>query len=157
MPHSVLPADDLRLGDWVAIRDEVEPSDSISFDDLEPPMLRRRRRESSGPQPGIPLRILAIALPWVYVAVLDDDGDEVGPAILDIRRHPLVRMPEAIPEAIIAFGRQKREDAARREAEASRRKAVARARADFARREEEADGTPTGRQGDADQPPPEAA
>jgi hypothetical protein len=86
----------------------------------------------------------------VYVAVLDADGDEVGPAILDVRKHQLMRLAPEIPAAIIAFGRKKRDDAAEREAEESRRKAVARANAEVARRRAFGNDTPSGRPLDED-------
>ena len=134
MPQAFVPADDLRVGDWVAVRDTVDDDRPSFVDDMEPAFIRRLRRESPSPQPGTPLRILAVELPWVYVAVLDDDGHEAGPEIVDVRRLDLVRISPAIPEAIVAFGRKKRDDEAARELEAGRRKAVARAQFEFARK-----------------------
>jgi hypothetical protein len=130
MPYA---PDDYQIDDWVTIHDDVETDGASPFDDDEPPFVRRMRRDSTVPRPGIPLRILAVHLPHVYLAVLDADGDEVGPAIIDVRRHRLARIAVEIPEAIIAFARTKRDAAAAREEEKSRRKAKARASADGAR------------------------
>ncbi len=143
MPNAAYHPDDYQINDWVTIRDE--PDDEVpSFLDDEPAFIRRMRREPSGPRAGMPLRIIGVHLPHVYVAVLDGDGDEVGPAILDVRKHHLVRLAAEIPAAIIAFGRKKRDDAAEREAEESRRKAIARANAEVARRRAFGNDTPTG-------------
>ncbi|MFM1833760.1 MAG: hypothetical protein RLZZ461_2076 [Planctomycetota bacterium] len=130
MPYS---PDDYQIDDWVTIHDDVETDGASPFDDDEPPFVRRMRRDSTAPRPGIPLRILAVHLPHVYLAVLDADGEEVGPAIIDVRRHRLARVGVEIPEAIIAFARKKRDAAAARDEEKSRRKAKARASADVAR------------------------
>lgn len=153
MPDAAYHPDDYRIDDWVTIRDEVEDDDVPSFDDGDPPFIqrvRRMRQESNGPRPGMPLRIIGVHLPHVYVAVLDADGDEVGPAILDVRRQRLVRLAGEIPAAIIAFGRKKRDDAAAREAEESRRKAIARANAEVAHRRAFGGEPSTGQSLDAD-------
>lgn len=136
-----LPPDDLRVGEWIAVRDFVDDESSLLPDEPDPRLLRRMRREVAGssPQPGVPFRVLAVELPWVYAAGLDADGDEVGPSILDVRRVRLVRISPEVPAAIVAFGRKKRDDAADREVEAGRRKAIARARAEFARRHDDGD------------------
>ena len=131
MPYS---PDDYQIDDWVTIHDDADGDGGSPFEDDEPPFIRRMRRDSSVPRPGIPLRIIAVQLPHVYLAVLDADGEEVGPAIIDVRRHRLARVGLEITEAIIAFARKKRDAAAERDEEKSRRKAKARANGDVARR-----------------------
>ena len=160
MPDTAYHPDDFAIDDWVTIRDEVEDDAESFFDDGDPPFIERMRRmrgESNGPRPGMPLRIIGVHLPHVYVAVLDGDGDEVGPAILDVRRQRLVRLAPEIPAAIIAFGRKKRDDAAIRDAEESRRKAIARANAEVARRRAFGDESPSGQPLERDAPDQSAA
>ena len=85
-------------------------------------LARRRRRGNL--RPGTPLRIIAVDLPYLYVAILDPDGDEVGPIILDLREQPVLRLDDSVPDAIRRFAGFKRlqssrhrEDVACRDAE----------------------------------------
>lgn len=114
-----IPYDDFRPDMWVTIRDVPEDDPSVSpFDTPEETLGRLRRRRRPVARPGIPLRILSVDLPFLYLAVLDGDGDEVGPVILDVRDQPVVGIDESVPHAIIAFGWRKREDAQSRCTEA---------------------------------------
>ena len=86
-----IPYDDLRPDMWVTIRDVPEDDPSVSpFDTPEEVMGRLRRRRRPAARPGVPLRVLSVDLPFLYLAVLDGDGDEVGPVILDLREQPVV-------------------------------------------------------------------
>ncbi|HAC08747.1 MAG TPA: hypothetical protein DCG14_03740, partial [Phycisphaerales bacterium] len=76
--------------------------------------------------PGTPLRLLAPSVPYLYVAVLGPDGEEVGPVILDIRKHPVVRLDEAVPEAIQRFARARARKARRQAAREAEEKAMQR-------------------------------
>lgn len=129
-----IPYDDLRPDMWVTIRDVPEDDPSVSpFDTPEEALGRLRRRRRPVARPGIPLRVLSVDLPFLYLAVLDGDGDEVGPVILDLRDQPVVGIDESVPHAIIAFGWRKREDAQSRCTEAAGRAAVVEAATEVAR------------------------
>lgn len=119
-----IPADDLRSDLWVTIRPMPEEEPLPPFLAEMQSALMGRRHRPGRMRPGTPLRILAVDLPNIYVAVLDPDGHEVGPVILDIREQPVLRLDDSVPEAIRRFarikreqGQQSREDAACREAE----------------------------------------
>ena len=129
-----IPYDDFRPDLWVTIRDVPEDDPSVSpFDTPEETLGRLRRRRRPVARPGIPLRILSVDLPFLYLAVLDGDGDEVGPVILDVRDQPVVGIDESVPHAIIAFGWRKREDAQSRCTEAAGRAAEVETAAEVAR------------------------
>ena len=130
-----IPYDDLRPDMWVTIRDlpeEDEPSVS-PFDGHAEAMGRLRRRRRPVARPGVPLRVLSVDLPFLYLAVLDGDGDEVGPVILDLLDQPVVGIDESVPHAIVAFGWRKREDAQCRCTEAAGRAAEVEAATEVAR------------------------
>ena len=130
-----IPYDDLRPDMWVTIRDlpEEEETSVSPFDSHAEAMGRLRRRRRPVARPGVPLRVLSVDLPFLYLAVLDGDGDEVGPVILDLRDQPVVGIDESVPHAIIAFGWRKREDAQSRCTEAAGRAAMVEAATEVAR------------------------
>ena len=133
-----LPADDLNPNMWITLRERLDadgrPLESGGFDVV-----------SGGPNeegddsnedtvvvrgcpvlPGTPLRLLAPSVPYLYVAVLGPDGEEVGPVILDIRKHPVVRLDEAVPEAIQRFARARARKARRQAVREAEEKAMQR-------------------------------
>ncbi|MFM1833759.1 MAG: hypothetical protein RLZZ461_2075 [Planctomycetota bacterium] len=137
---SPIAADDLRPDLWVTLRpmpEEDPPPDFLPGAAAEWLMRRRRR---IGQRAGTPLRIIAVDLPYLYVSILDPDGDEVGPLILDIREQPVQRLDDSVPDAIRKFAGLKRlqssrhrEDVACRDAEVE---AAAEAAASRRRRKE---------------------
>ena len=78
--------------------------------------------------------MLSVDLPFLYLAVLDGDGDEVGPVILDVREQPIVAIDESVADAIVAFGHRKRQDAQSRCLEMAERAAELEAATEAARR-----------------------
>ena len=130
-----VPYDDLRPDMWVTIRDVPEDDPAVSpFDGHAEAMGRLRRRRRPVSRPGVPLRVLSVDLPFLYLAVLDGDGDEVGPVILDVREQPIVAIDESVADAIVAFGHRKRQDAQSRCLEMAERAAELEAATEAARR-----------------------
>ena len=119
---TVIPYDDLRPDMWVTIRDIPEEEDAdFPFEHPGEAMRRMRRHRPCGkPRPGVPMRVLSVDLPFIYLAVLDGDGDEVGPLIMDLREQPVVGLDESVANSIVAFGYRKREDAHARSTEIAR-------------------------------------
>lgn len=54
-------------------------------------------------QPGIPLRVLGVSLPFVACSILNPGGTYSGPVILDVRMVHLSRLNSDYIGAIIAF------------------------------------------------------
>ena len=48
-------------------------------------------------KPGTPMRVIAVDLPFLYLVVLNADGLEQGPLILDLRRFPVVEICTSVP------------------------------------------------------------
>ena len=133
-----LPADDLNPNMWITLRERLDadgrPIESGGFDvvsggsndeDDDSNEAAAAVRGCPVP-PGTPLRLLAPSVPYLYVAVLGPDGEEVGPVILDIRKHPVVRLDEAVPEAIQRFARARARKARRQAAREAEEKAMQR-------------------------------
>ena len=57
--------------------------------------------------PGVPLRVLEVSLPFVACTLLEPDGSESGPIILDVRVIRLCRVSERFVGAITAFGSER--------------------------------------------------
>lgn len=147
-----LPADDLAPNLWITLRERLNPEgcpiDPERFERIErfeggdgspdaegesesdpidenPRLVRRRRRFPVAP--GTPLKILASSVPYIYVSVLAPNGDEAGPVILDVRKHPVVRLDDSVPEAIQRFARAQSRKARRQAAREVEEKAMQRA------------------------------
>jgi len=143
-----LPADDLAPNLWITLRERLDAdgrpidlerfefrnaspeapeingeSDADSSD--ESPTFMMRRRNFPVP-PGTPLKVLASSVPYIYVSVLAPDGDEAGPVILDVRKHPVVRLDDSVPEAIQRFARAQARKARRQAAREVEEKAMRR-------------------------------
>lgn len=85
------PVDDLEVGMWVAVVDCEDEPQQVDFNPFHMFEQRRSRPQFSG----LPLRVLAISLPFVCVSV---DG---SPQSLDIRRIRLQRVSKEYCEAMM--------------------------------------------------------
>ena len=159
-----LPADDLNPNMWITLRERLDadgrPIDSGGFDvvsggsnDEDDDSNEAAAVRGCPVPPGTPLRLLAPSVPYLYVAVLGPDGEEVGPVILDIRKHPVVRLDEAVPEAIQRFARARARKARRQAAREAEEKAMQRKYLSQAFKH--ADDAPVGREADGDDGPVE--
>ncbi|MHC4794950.1 MAG: hypothetical protein ACYTDE_11735 [Planctomycetota bacterium] len=86
-----IPMDDLRPDCWVTIRDEIEDLELPPFagGDVDLRLMWRQ--------------MIAVDLPFLYLVVLNAEGQENGPLILDLRRHAVVGICTSVPEAILEF------------------------------------------------------
>ena len=159
-----LPADDLNPNMWITLRERLDadgrPIDSGGFDvvsggsnDEDDDSNEAAAVRGCPVPPGTPLRLLAPSVPYLYVAVLGPDGEEVGPVILDIRKHPVVRLDEAVPEAIQRFARARARKARRQAVREAEEKAMQRKYLSQAFKH--ADDAPVGREADGDDGPVE--
>lgn len=99
-----IPMDDLRPDQWVTIRDEIKDVPMSPFGaDSELHQFVMRMRSRTPVKPGTPMRVIAVDLPFLYTVVLDADGQEQGPLILDLRRFRVVEISSDVPEAILEF------------------------------------------------------
>ena len=133
-----LPADDLNPNMWITLRERLDadgrPLESGGFDVVSGGSNEEGDDSNEDTvvvrgcpvPPGTPLRLLAPSVPYLYVAVLGPDGEEVGPVILDVRKHPVVRLDEAVPEAIQRFARARARKARRQAVREAEEKAMQR-------------------------------
>ena len=100
-----IPMDDLRPDYWVTIRDEIEDLEVPPFagGDVDLRLMWRQMRARTPVKPGTPMRVIAVDLPFLYLVVLNADGQENGPLILDLRRHAVVGVCTSVPQAILEF------------------------------------------------------
>ena len=100
-----IPMDDLRPDCWVTIRDEIEDLEVPPFagGDVDLRLMWRQLRARTPVKPGTPMRVIAVDLPFLYLVVLNADGQEQGPLILDLRRHSVVEICTSVPQAILEF------------------------------------------------------
>ena len=99
-----IPMDDLRPDQWVTIRDEIKDVPMSPFGaDPELHQFVMRMRSRTPVKPGTPMRVIAVDLPFLYTVVLDADGQEQGPLILDVRRFRVVEICTSVPEVILEF------------------------------------------------------
>ncbi len=99
-----IPMDDLRPDQWVTIRDEIKDVPMSPFGaDPELHQFVMRMRSRTPVKPGTPMRVIAVDLPFLYTVVLDADGQEQGPLILDVRRFRVVEICTSVPQAILEF------------------------------------------------------
>lgn len=111
---TILPTDDLRPDLFVTVHSHLEPSPEAMRRKLalaqelgeEPPVAL------FPPQPmpdrscyGVPLRIAAVNLPYVYCMVIEPGGVESGPSILDVRRVRFMRVNDETIAMIRSIGR----------------------------------------------------
>ena len=100
-----IPMDDLRPDHWVTIRDEIQDLEIPPFagGDVDLRLMWRQMRARTPVKPGTPMRVIAVDLPFLYLVVLNAEGQEHGPLILDLRRHAVVGICTSVPEAILEF------------------------------------------------------
>jgi hypothetical protein len=100
-----IPMDDLRPDCWVTIRDEIEELEVPPFagGDVDLRLMWRQMRARTPVKPGTPMRVIAVDLPFLYLVVLNAEGQENGPLILDLRRHAVVGICTSVPQAILEF------------------------------------------------------
>jgi hypothetical protein len=99
---SVVEADDLRVGAYLAVHSFVGPQ--------RPP---REYSEQSGDwepracplELGTPVRVRAVSLPFVVVEVVVPGGVACSPALLDVRRVRLMKVSRAYVSAVQKFPR----------------------------------------------------
>lgn len=92
---SVLSVDDIEIGQVVALDSYMPTSGIESERGYSIPSTR-------GPVPlGVPLLVKAFSLPFIACEMISPDGEEVGPAIVDVRRVCVCRLDEAYINAII--------------------------------------------------------
>ena len=129
-----IPYDDLEPDMWVTIRDLPEEEEPSPFGDpfLEA-MRMRLRRPLVMMQAGVPMRILAVDLPFLYLAVMNAEGTETGPLTLDLREHPVVGLDETVAHALRSFGWRKRQDRHERQEREARHAGEIEATAEVAR------------------------
>ena len=129
-----IPYDDLRPDMWVTIRDLPEEEEPAPFGDpfLEA-MRMRLRRPSVMLQAGVPMRILAVDLPFLYLAVMNAEGTETGPLTLDLREQPVVGLDRKVADALRSFGWRKRQDRHERQEREARHAGEIEATAEVAR------------------------
>ena len=60
-------------------------------------MRMRHQRRRPIPAPGTPMRVLAVDLPFLYLALMNADGVETGPLMLDLREQAVVGLDEGAP------------------------------------------------------------
>ena len=131
-----IPYDDLRPDLWVTIRDghtlgeprAFAPGAELIWD------LHRRYQDRPPVRPGVPLRVLEVDIPYLYVAVLGRNGELEGPAIIDLRRFPVVELASRVADAIAAFANERTEASDARRREEIESKAIWRAEGELARR-----------------------
>ena len=100
-----IPMDDLRPDHWVTIRDEIQDLEIPPFagGDVDLRLMWRQMRARTPVKPGTPMRVIAVDLPFLYLVVLNAEGQEHGPLILDLRRHAVVGICTSVPQAILEF------------------------------------------------------
>ena len=86
-----ISTDDLKPGTWITIR--RSPRDSSKSIDPEIRVMQglvELLRRPSGPPPGLPLKVTAIDLPFLYVLPMDLSGLPGRPEIVDLDEHLVV-------------------------------------------------------------------
>lgn len=99
---SVLAADDLNIGDYVAVHStrhmaivQDEEGTQLAIDPCSLAALAVGI--------GVPLRVIGMSLPFVACGVLVPGGSEPGPVILDVRRVHLIRLSSEFVQCLADF------------------------------------------------------
>ena len=119
MPNNrlILAVDDLEPGLLVTIhghRSRRVPLESVpgsSEAPLPPIQIVSNGEGPNLPNGGVPLRVLAVACPYVACVVIQPDGEEAGPLMIDTRLTRLMRLDPKFLEAILEFGRRRTAEA----------------------------------------------
>ena len=91
---------DIQIGDWFTIDDEFESQPSFLRDHDE--TYFRAHRQDSCPPPGVPMKLISRHENYLYASAMCWNGEEWCPAIVDQRRHAIVRLPDKVPDSIKA-------------------------------------------------------
>lgn len=96
---TIIPADDLRPGLFVAAHThgECEPHFQISHSDT---IVQVTREDCVRPGLGVPMRIIAVDLPFIYCMIIEPGGSEGGPLIVDVRTLSLMRVSRTTIRAL---------------------------------------------------------
>ena len=108
-----IPYDDLTVGRWVTVFGTTAGKGdhlTVRFgenDDVEDAIREAIAHKAGSPvQAGVPLKVIAVCLPFVYVSALAPDGEVSGPKILDVRKVKLMKLDPSAPRAIKKLARQ---------------------------------------------------
>lgn len=107
----ILPADDLRVGAYVAVHSCVvsrtSPVDSEEehFGRVAPQSPARAIAF------GVPLQVRAITLPYVICAAIHPGGSRRGPVLIDMRQVRLMRVSRKYVSAMTQFGNTRKSEA----------------------------------------------
>ena len=131
-----IPYDDLRPDLWVTIREAASLSEPRPFaPDAEMIWQLHRHHHARPPAaPGTPLKVIEVDLPFLYVGVLDRDGELGGPLTIDLRRFAVVGLSARVAEAIAMFGSERTERGYARRRQEVEARAIWRAEGELARR-----------------------
>ena len=113
---TILPTDDLRPDLCVTVHSHLDRSRETARRRMA--MALEAGEESpvpmviSDPVPdrtcyGVPLRIAAVNLPYVYCMVIEPGGSETGPSILDVRQVRFMRVNPETLATIRSIGRER--------------------------------------------------
>ncbi len=93
---SVLSVDDIEIGQTVAVHSFRPTPGAVIDRGVAIP-------DTIGHIPcGVPILVKALSLPFVACEVISSEGEEVGPAIIDIRKVRLCKLKNEYVQAIIA-------------------------------------------------------
>lgn len=107
----ILPADDLRVGAYVAVhscvvtRTAPVDSEDEQFGRVAP------QTPSRVIAPGIPLQIRAITLPYVICAAIHPGGSRRGPILIDMRQVRLMKVSGKYVRAMNQFAKARESEA----------------------------------------------
>ena len=101
-----IPAEDLKIGDYVAIVELERKSMAkivMGRDEDGDPMIMQVSGDASNVQSGIPHKMLGISWPWAVFGILMPGGAVDGPVIRDLRKIICMRLEKGYVNAIKAF------------------------------------------------------
>ena len=105
----IIGPDDFEVGMHIAVHSHIEEQfarrmvrpggEGMPSDEL---FIRIERHDDGGVrvQLGIPLKVIAIELPFLYCMVVEPGGDESGPVVLDTRHLRLMRVTSTTLRAL---------------------------------------------------------
>lgn len=91
---------EIEVGDWFTTRDEFEQHPGFFRDVDDVPA--HTHQPDSCPPPGVPMKLIARHENYLYASAMSWSGEEWCPAIVDRRRHAIVRLPNNVPNSIKA-------------------------------------------------------
>ena len=108
---TILNADDLMVGAYLAVHSRVlrrrgprVMHRGESMPEVEEMIAQQMNTSNEGgPRPGLPLRVIAIELPFLYCMVVEPGGTEAGPSILDTRNVRLMRLSAETISALVGL------------------------------------------------------